>query len=119
MNHTGTPALKVRIGEAKTGMVLASDAVNPAGALLLRAGHVLTEKNIRMLKSWGVGTIMVVNEEEAEPIETAQLAPTNDHSLEEELKRRFSRCLEDPIMTEVMRVALEIKLKALKDREHP
>jgi hypothetical protein len=117
LNHNGRPSLKVKTAEAKAGMVLASDAVNPFGALLLRAGHILSEKNIRMLKSWGVGSIMVVKEEDEEGQESAEAAPFNDRSVEEEVKRRFSRCLDDPIMAEVMRVALELKLKSLNNRE--
>lgn len=117
MNHSEISSLKVKIAEAKAGMVLASDAVNPVGALLLRAGHVLSEKNIRMLKSWGVGTIQVVKEEDEEGEGAEDAAPVNDRSVEEALRRRFSRCLDDPIMLEVMRVALELKLKSLGNRE--
>ncbi len=119
MKESEKPSLRIRIGEAKTGMVLAADAVNPAGALILRAGQSLNEKNIRVLKSWGVGSLLIV-QEEPEPVqEEAEAAPANDIVLEEEMKRRFARCLDDPTMAEIMRIALELKLKRRKNEPEP
>ena len=46
-------------GELRSGMVLTEAVRNAQGTLLLSAGRTLTDKDIRVLKAWGVGEVAV------------------------------------------------------------
>ena len=90
--------------ELKPGMILAKPVRNFQEVLLLNEGTELSEKNIRMLKSWGVVEIRVEGGDEDEGREV-ELNSKVKESIERELKEKFSEVLEDEIMVEIMRVA--------------
>ena len=90
--------------ELKPGMILAKPVRNFQEVLLLNEGTELSEKNIRMLKSWGVVEIQVEGGDEDEGREV-ELNSKVKESIERELKEKFSEVLEDEIMVEIMRVA--------------
>ncbi len=88
------------VRDIRPGMVLAEPVFTGQGVLLLGKGVVLTEKNIWVLKSWGVRALSV----EADEAERAggDGMPSPSDSLEDELRRKFGDTLEDEIMTELM-----------------
>ncbi len=117
LKNSEVPSVSIKIAEVKPGMVLAADAVNPRGALLIRAGQSLSERNIRMLKSWGVSNVLVVREEEEEEAGEEDTTIPDDQTIEEEVKKRFAKCGDHPVMAEVMSIAIELKLKSFKENK--
>ena len=109
-------SVSVNIAEVKSGMVLAADAINPRGALLLRAGQSLNEKNIRMLKSWGVSNVLVVMDEEEEEPKEEDTAIPDDQTIEEEVRKRFAKSGDNPVMAQIMDIAIELKLKSAREK---
>ncbi|GAB1259032.1 hypothetical protein [Aurantivibrio plasticivorans] len=53
---------KLTVSQVEPGMIVEEDVRAPAGQLLLGAGAELSEKTIRVLKTWGVNTIKVEGE---------------------------------------------------------
>jgi len=51
MNNTG---VRVNLEELVPGMVLAEDAVHMNGRILLNAGSCLTDRHIKIFKTWGL-----------------------------------------------------------------
>jgi len=50
------------IDKAIPGMVLMEDVAHMNGRILMRAGSEITEKNLRVLKTWGILTVNVAQE---------------------------------------------------------
>ena len=91
--------------ELKPGMILAKPVRNFQEVLLLNEGTELSEKNIRMLKTWGVVEIWVEGDGDEDECSEVELDSKVKESIERELKEKFSEVLEDEIMVEIMRVA--------------
>ncbi|WP_319560003.1 HDOD domain-containing protein [Marispirochaeta sp.] len=104
----------IRVGDLKNGMVLAEDVHDMYGRRLLTAGSVINEKNLDILKTWGISDVAVTIEskiavgtqgqEEAEPVpeESLELFSTVDRN--------------DPLMREIWRQSLSIRSKRSYDR---
>ncbi|PIP80873.1 MAG: hypothetical protein COW84_02885 [Gammaproteobacteria bacterium CG22_combo_CG10-13_8_21_14_all_40_8] len=61
---------KIKIDDAELEMVVAEQVKGAKGQLLLAQGTVLTEKHIRVMKTWGVTSLMIEGGEDgpAEPL---------------------------------------------------
>ncbi len=94
------------VRDLKPGMVLAEPVFTGQGALLLSKGVTLTEKNIWVLKSWGVRTLWV--ESDGAEGTGGDGLPSPSDSLEDDLRRKFGDTLDDEIMTELMGFAGQI-----------
>jgi len=96
----------LNLREVKPGMVLAEPVENHQGMLLLNRGTELSIKNARILKSWGVIKVYV----EGENNEGIRNADEHERkvreTIERGLKEKFVGVLEDPVMVEIMRVAI-------------
>lgn len=81
----------VNLENLKPGMVLAEDARHLNGRILLSAGNVLTEKHLRMFKSWGLteAAIEGVDREEIEQDSVSRLDPRAYKQAEEKMKYMF------------------------------
>jgi len=55
----------MRLAEIQPGMRLAKDVHDPHGQILIRAGVVLGERQIRALRSWGVVEVGIAPDESA------------------------------------------------------
>lgn len=55
---------KKNVEELEEGMVLAEDIKGSQGNLLLTAGVSLTDKHIRVMKTWGISMVEIEGEEE-------------------------------------------------------
>ncbi len=97
---------RILVKDAQVGMTLAQDAVNAQQMLLLKKGASLTEKTLRMFKSWGVETIWVQQSATDEGI--VENDRNHRADVEETLRRRFGDTIENPIMSEMCRVTAEI-----------
>ena len=51
-----------RIDDLQAGMTLADDVSDPRGRPLLRAGVELTDKHIKVFKTWGVVQVNIIGE---------------------------------------------------------
>jgi len=81
----------IRISHIKPGQVAASDVKDRSGRTLLAAGTELTEKTIKIIKSWGVVEIDVVGEitESEFGSEITEIDPERLHLIELDLSQRF------------------------------
>ncbi len=97
--------ITLSLGRLKPGMILAEPALNFQGVLLLDTGAELTEKNIQILKSWGVTKISVEGKSKKEKIGDSEFGNEIRLVIETELKEKFSEVMGDPVMMEIMKVA--------------
>lgn len=81
----------IRISQVNAGQQVAADVKDRSGRILLRAGSELTEKNIKIIKSWGVVEIDVTGDlPEAElPHQSGQVTNDKLHAIELDLSKRF------------------------------
>jgi hypothetical protein len=101
----------VRLDEIEPGTELAAPVENRQGRVLVNAGVALTEGMLAALGNWGIAEVQVVSEGEARVSASGEiLEPTTDleDKTEQELKDLFCKTdLEDPIMQELFRLALQ------------
>ena len=55
--------MRVTVDDITPGMVLASDARNRHGQVLLKAGTTVATAHIRTLKTWGVASVQIADDE--------------------------------------------------------
>jgi hypothetical protein len=94
------------VRDCKPGMILAEPVFTSQGVLLLSGGVALTEKNIWVMKSWGVRTLSVESDSKGGADECAMPDPSG--SIEDELRRKFGDTLENEIMLELMSLAGQV-----------
>jgi hypothetical protein len=97
--------------QIKPDMVLAEDTHNFQGLLLLKAKTVLTEKNIKMLKSWGVTSVNIDGQGEQNRQEKNDSSVPLKLNIAQEMKERFNKTLDHPVMEEILAVATDIKIQ--------
>ena len=80
----------VNVSDLKPGMVVLSEVSNKHSNVLLKKGDSLTEKNIVLLKSWGITEIDIatVENQQSGTEENAVLSPETMESIEQEIKER-------------------------------
>jgi hypothetical protein len=93
------------IEELKPGMVLAEAVRNHQEHLLLEAGRKITEKSIRVFKSWGIRRVAVRLEPAGESEQAGLSASRTSVALDEGLRARFAGVLDDPIMVAILQAA--------------
>ena len=102
--------------QLKPGMVLSEDVHNFQGLLLLKAQTALSEKNIKILKSWGVTSVEIDGDGEENRQKISDSPADLKTAIEAEMKEKFSQSLDHPIMDTVMKIATEIKIeKSMKN----
>jgi len=97
---------RIRLNEAQVDMVLAADVTNAQQMLLLKKGAHLTSQHLRMFKSWGIDSLYVQMPAYDNAVDAKATANTTD--LETETRSRFTDDAENPIESEICRVAAEI-----------
>jgi len=100
--------ITLSLGKLKAGMILAEPAHNFQGVLLLDTGAKLSEKNIRILKSWGVTRVGVEGKDKEKKKKDDDVRNEARLAIEKSLVERFSNVLDDPVMMEIMRVAAKL-----------
>ncbi len=106
---------KIDLDKVKPGMTVAKSVFTVQDALLLKSNVRLTEKNIYMLKSWGVRDIWVDGTAE-DGLSAGQMDTETAlrDTIDESLRAKFSETLPNPIMEEIMRVAGNLLEKRLQ-----
>jgi hypothetical protein len=94
----------LNIRELKPGMILAEPAESLQGVLLLKKGTEICEKDVSILKSWGVTRICVEGAEEGGTIPRIEAKSEVKEAIHRELEKKFSG-VSHPVMREIMRVA--------------
>ncbi len=94
------------LNDIKPGMVLAQDVVDASGRVLLREGMELTERHIRIMKTWGIvdADIKDLSSQEAEDLSMSQLDPVALKQAELKADKLFRLSnLEHPVVHELYR----------------
>jgi len=96
------------IDEIAVGDLLATDLTNSQGAVLVKAGVRVGESHMRMLRMWGIESVEVAD---AEAGGGGAVAPTEKllDQAETEIKERFAGSLDNEVMAEILRVAVELR----------
>lgn len=95
----------LNLDDAKPGMTLAEAVRNHQDQLLLDAGRRITEKSIRIFKSWGIRRLAVKPGPAAGGAGKDALAAGLPPAVDEELKERFADVSADPLMAAIMQAA--------------
>jgi hypothetical protein len=110
----------IDLDNAKPGMTLAKSVYTQQEVLLLKPDVRLTEKNILILKSWGIHQIWI--DDAAGENVVVRMSPEHEIRtfIDDELRAKFSETLPDPLMEEILRIAGNLLEKRLlkKDNKH-
>jgi len=100
--------ITVDLEEYKPGKILAESVYSRQDVLLLKEGTELTERKVRILKSWGISKVSVEGErvEDINPDKRKESGVVE--TIKKELKEKFSGVLEDPVMEEIMNAACKV-----------
>jgi hypothetical protein len=96
------PILKLE--DVKPGMVLAEAVYNHQERLLMGAGRRVTEKSLRLFKSWGVAAV-AVRGAPAAVRRDAEIEAGDPPGGDVHLAARFAGVLPDPVMKSIMEAA--------------
>ena len=88
---------KINLDKAELGMVVAEDVIGSQGRMLLGKGTVISDKHIRIMKTWGINALVIEGEEEF--AESIPLSPELLQQAENEIKPIFSKTnLDHPVV---------------------
>lgn len=107
----------IDMDRAAPGMTLAKSVHTAQDVLLLKSDIRLTEKNIHILKSWGVHEIWIDEDSAETPSQGADSEHQLRTTIDEELREKFSETLQEPLMAEIMRIAGNLLEKRLLNKE--
>ena len=79
----------ISVEDIKQGMVLSEDVRDINNRLLLSKDQEITNKQIRILKIWGVTAVNVVDEEEIEKKEEPYVSPEVIEKVQDKTKKIF------------------------------
>jgi hypothetical protein len=94
----------LNLADAKPGMVLTEAVYNHQDRLLMGAGRRISEKSLRVFKSWGVATV-AVRGGAAGGVRDAAVPAEAWPGPDEKLAARFACVLPDPVMQAIMEAA--------------
>jgi hypothetical protein len=102
---------RVDVNSIEIGMVLAEPVYNHQEEVLFEAGAALQEKDIWVLKSWGVEQVSIRKEsiENRPSDDNGEVDAQHEERISETLESKFSDVLDDPVMAEIMRVAKKLQ----------
>ncbi len=107
----------LQLDALQPGMVLAADATQLNGRVLLRAGATLTEQHLRVFRMWGLSEADIVGAD-PERLHDAKLAAADPAHLERQratLTDRFRHTDNThPVMVELFRWCLEQSVEEAK-----
>ena len=110
----------INLENARPGMILAKEAKDLNGRVLLAAGTELTEKHLRVFRIWGVSEVEIqgVEHEDVVAEVTARVEPATLKSAEEEVSRLFAFTdRSHPAIAELSRLAVLRCLNADSGKE--
>lgn len=112
----------LKAAQVSEGMELAEPVANIHGAILFRAGTVLTAKHIKAFKAWGITDLTVVSDnfESSDSVGAQTVAaaetPSDDNDIEREVKFIFQKTdLQDTVIQELYRLSLKARSSKLQE----
>lgn len=103
----------IKLDEIKAGMVLARDVKGRFGRGLLLAGNVVTEKHLKIFKSWGITEIIVEKNQVSseEGLKKPAEASAHHDRIERRMKGLFKfNDFKHPAIRELFQIALNRNL---------
>jgi hypothetical protein len=98
-------------------MILARPVRNRQGVLLLEAGARITDKSIRIFKSWGVNEFAVKGNLPDSTGSVGNTGGPKKESIENQLRDKFSDVLDDPVMVAIYEAASKRLMHELQTSE--
>jgi hypothetical protein len=98
--------MNLPIDKLEPGMEVAADVVNLNGVLLIGEGAILTERHLRILKTWGIDSVSVAGQESAEaapPPRELEFSPEIIERAEAHVNHRFRHASPDISAVKVLR----------------
>lgn len=111
------PMINLNVEELRAEMILAKPVYNHQDLLLLEAGAKITEKNIRMFKSWGVTAVWIKGDSSDDNSKGMRSDAESREVFEIELRERFADVLDNPVMLEIMRAARNVLSKHINEKD--
>jgi hypothetical protein len=108
--------IQVTIENVKPAMILAKAVYNHQESLLLDAGAKITEKNIRMFKSWGVAYVWVKGDSPDAGPKKQATGVDSVAAIEIELAEKFADVMDNPVMVEIMQAASRVLSKRVNEQ---
>lgn len=112
----------VDIDFLEPGMKVGRDVVEASGQVLLRTGTEITEKHLRILRSWGVVQVEIEGAKRADPEESllARADPATLDRAQAACNERFLHTdLRHPAVVELMRLALVAEIRTAMENHVP
>jgi hypothetical protein len=106
---------QLEIDALQPGMRVGRDVVEASGQTLLRAGTEITEKHLRVLRSWGVPHVEIEGEKPPDPedVMLAKADPATFDRAQAAVNEHFSRTDPGhPAIAELMRLAVIDEIRA-------
>ena len=101
----------VKLNDAEPGNILLEDVFNFQGLLLLKKDTALSEKNLRMLKSWGVHEITIKGNFNKGIDANSKSFSELKILVEKELINRCGNIEDEPVMQEIIKAAAIVLAK--------
>ena len=103
---------QINLNDLQPGMVLAAPVYNKNEGLLLQKGVSLTDKHLKIFKTWGVTEADVegYDKDKVEDDRYAFLSEEEIAEIESKLLHRFPDITENEVMAEVFRIAKKQKI---------
>lgn len=103
----------IDIDNLQPGMVLKKSIYNRFGQMILPEGKKLEEKHKRILKTWGVGHISIIDDSEYSVTEESEIDESIKEKAAEQLKRKMLWAPRNSIEENMYRVALTRMIQKL------
>ena len=104
-------AVNIRLEKLNFGMVLAQNVKDRNGRVLLTAGQAINDKNLKMLKAWGIADVLVnVAGEKPETVSASQNEAPKLGKVEQEMRDLFRHAdKRHPAVRELFNICLARK----------
>jgi len=93
------------LDNVKPGMTLAQPVYTHQDRLLLEAGRRISEKHLRIFKSWGVATVAVKGSAAGDGSTSMGADVPAPGAPDDAFRARFAGVLDDPVMVAIMEAA--------------
>jgi hypothetical protein len=108
--------IRQKLSDLKPGMQLARPVRTQQDLLLLDAETTLSDKHIRLFKSWGVPHVFIHGHTAGEAEHQAVPAKEQQAAITRVLHNKFRNVLTDPVMVEIMTAAQRQLFKSVQDQ---
>ena len=101
------------LDDLAVGDVLSGDVANSQGVVLVRAGIEISEAHLRLFRALGVKAAAVADPDDAGAVGEVAVGEECLARAEATIKKCFGESLDDDVMAEISRVAVEMRAAKL------